>query len=64
MYTATAAILLPMTIIGSLPRPGWYTENLGRRSFREAMVIAPIASNISTRRPSIVACRVRPEARF
>jgi 5-methyltetrahydropteroyltriglutamate--homocysteine methyltransferase len=38
MYTATAAIVLPTTIIGSLPRPGWYTENLGRRSFREAMV--------------------------
>jgi 5-methyltetrahydropteroyltriglutamate--homocysteine methyltransferase len=38
MYTATADIVLPTTIIGSLPRPGWYTENLGRRDFREAMV--------------------------
>src|SRR4030095_5927347 len=38
MYTATASILLPTTITGSLPRPGWYTENLGRRNFREAMV--------------------------
>ena len=38
MYTATAGIVLPTTIIGSLPRPGWYTENLGRRNFREAMV--------------------------
>ena len=38
MYTATAGIVLPTTIIGSLPRPGWYTENLGRRDFREAMV--------------------------
>jgi len=38
MYTATANIVLPTTITGSLPRPGWYTENLGRRSFREAMV--------------------------
>jgi len=38
MYTATAEIVLPTTIIGSLPRPGWYTENLGRRNFREAMV--------------------------
>jgi 5-methyltetrahydropteroyltriglutamate--homocysteine methyltransferase len=38
MYTATAGILLPTTIIGSLPRPSWYTENLGRRNFREAMV--------------------------
>src|SRR5881394_1995220 len=38
MYTATAGIVLPTTIIGSLPRPGWYTENLGGRDFREAMV--------------------------
>jgi len=38
MYSATAGIILPTTIIGSLPRPLWYTENLGRRSFREAMV--------------------------
>jgi len=38
MYTATAALVLPTTIIGSLPRPGWYTQNLGRRDFREAMV--------------------------
>jgi 5-methyltetrahydropteroyltriglutamate--homocysteine methyltransferase len=38
MYTATAGIVLPTTIIGSLPRPGWYTQNLGRRDFREAMV--------------------------
>ena len=38
MHTATAGIVLPTTIIGSLPRPGWYTQNLGRREFREAMV--------------------------
>jgi 5-methyltetrahydropteroyltriglutamate--homocysteine methyltransferase len=38
MYTATAGISLATTIIGSLPRPGWYTQNLGRREFREAMV--------------------------
>ena len=38
MYKATAALKLPTTIIGSLPRPAWYTENLGRREFREAMV--------------------------
>ena len=38
MYTATAATLLPTTIIGSLPRPAWYTHNLGARDFREAMV--------------------------
>ena len=38
MYKATAGTVLPTTIIGSLPRPGWYTQNLGRREFREAMV--------------------------
>ena len=38
MYTATANVVLPTTIIGSLPRPSWYTQNLGRREFREAMI--------------------------
>ena len=38
MHTATAETLLPTTIIGSLPRPAWYTHNLGARDFREAMV--------------------------
>ena len=38
MYTATAGVVLPTTITGSLPRPGWYTQNLGARDFREAMV--------------------------
>jgi len=38
MFIATANVMLPTTIIGSLPRPSWYTENLGRRNFREAMV--------------------------
>jgi len=38
MSKATDGKLLPTAIIGSLPRPSWYTENLGRRSFLEAMV--------------------------
>jgi 5-methyltetrahydropteroyltriglutamate--homocysteine methyltransferase len=38
MFRATDGIRLPTTIIGSLPRPSWYTENLGRRNFRDAMV--------------------------
>ncbi len=38
MYRATKDKTLPTAIIGSLPRPTWYTENLGRRSFVEAMV--------------------------
>ena len=38
MYRATKDIMLPTTITGSLPRPVWYTENLGTRHFLEAMV--------------------------
>ena len=40
MYKATDGIVLPTSIIGSLPRPHWYTENLGARDFRTAMVDA------------------------
>jgi len=38
MLKATAGKILPATIIGSLPRPNWFTETLGRRSFLDAMV--------------------------
>jgi 5-methyltetrahydropteroyltriglutamate--homocysteine methyltransferase len=38
MLNATATTILPTTITGSLPRPSWYTENLGTRSFLDAMV--------------------------
>jgi 5-methyltetrahydropteroyltriglutamate--homocysteine methyltransferase len=38
MLTATANRILPTTITGSLPRPSWYTENLGARAFLDAMV--------------------------
>jgi 5-methyltetrahydropteroyltriglutamate--homocysteine methyltransferase len=38
MYKASANVVLPTSIIGSLPRPSWYTAVLGRRSFLEAMV--------------------------
>ncbi|HEY4775189.1 MAG TPA: cobalamin-independent methionine synthase II family protein [Xanthobacteraceae bacterium] len=37
MLRATKDIMLATTITGSLPRPTWYTENLGMRSFMEAM---------------------------
>jgi 5-methyltetrahydropteroyltriglutamate--homocysteine methyltransferase len=40
MYRATDGIMLPTSIIGSLPRPHWYTENLGGRSFLQAMIDA------------------------
>jgi 5-methyltetrahydropteroyltriglutamate--homocysteine methyltransferase len=35
---APAGKILPTTTTGSLPRPSWYTENLGSRSFLDAMV--------------------------
>jgi 5-methyltetrahydropteroyltriglutamate--homocysteine methyltransferase len=38
MLKATAGTMLPTTVTGSLPRPSWYTENLGTRSFLDAMV--------------------------
>jgi len=37
MYRATKDLKLPTTITGSLPRPAWYTENLGARTFRDAL---------------------------
>jgi 5-methyltetrahydropteroyltriglutamate--homocysteine methyltransferase len=40
MYRASAGVLLPTSIIGSLPRPAWHTVQLGSRSFLEAMVNA------------------------
>jgi 5-methyltetrahydropteroyltriglutamate--homocysteine methyltransferase len=38
MLRATKDLMLPTTITGSLPRPSWYTENLGVRNFLDAMV--------------------------
>ena len=40
MYKATADVILPTSIIGSLPRPYWYTASLGKKSLVEAMVNA------------------------
>jgi 5-methyltetrahydropteroyltriglutamate--homocysteine methyltransferase len=38
MFKASAGIMLPTSIIGSLPRPSWYTATLGSKPFLEAMV--------------------------
>ena len=38
MLKTTADIVLPTTIIGSLPRPSWFTENLGAGTFLRAMM--------------------------
>src|SRR5262249_61064273 len=40
MYKASAGVTLPTSIIGSLPRPSWYTAVLGSKSFLEAMLNA------------------------
>jgi len=37
VFKASAGLILPTTITGSLPRPSWYTENIGPRAFREAI---------------------------
>jgi 5-methyltetrahydropteroyltriglutamate--homocysteine methyltransferase len=38
MLNATANLTLPTTIIGSLPRPSWFTENIGAESFLRRMM--------------------------
>ena len=38
MLKASATTVLPTSIIGSLPRPSWYTATLGRHTFLEAMM--------------------------
>jgi 5-methyltetrahydropteroyltriglutamate--homocysteine methyltransferase len=38
MFKASATTVLPTSIIGSLPRPSWYTATLGRHTFLEAMM--------------------------
>jgi 5-methyltetrahydropteroyltriglutamate--homocysteine methyltransferase len=57
MYTATKDIKLPTTITGSLPRPLWYTENLGRRSFMEAMINARYREQYT----DVVSCYLRDQ---
>ena len=38
MFKGSANVVLPTSIIGSLPRPSWYDEVLGPHSFLEAMM--------------------------
>jgi 5-methyltetrahydropteroyltriglutamate--homocysteine methyltransferase len=40
MFRASADLVLPTSIIGSLPRPAWHTAQLGTTSFLRAMVNA------------------------
>jgi len=57
MYKASAEVLLPTSIIGSLPRPSWYTANMGRQSFLEAMV----SSRFREQYEDAVSCFVRAQ---
>ncbi len=38
MLKVTADLTLPTTIIGSLPRPSWFTENIGAETFLRRMM--------------------------
>ena len=40
MTKTTDSLTLPTTITGSLPRPAWYTEQIGQRAFRDAIADA------------------------
>ena len=37
MIGVTKDMLLPTAIVGSIPRPAWYTDSLHGRSFKQAM---------------------------
>jgi 5-methyltetrahydropteroyltriglutamate--homocysteine methyltransferase len=37
MIKATGGLMLPTALIGSLPRPSWFTEEMGARTFLQAM---------------------------
>ncbi|MEX2455114.1 MAG: cobalamin-independent methionine synthase II family protein [Rhodospirillaceae bacterium] len=38
MFKGSADVVMPTSIIGSLPRPTWFTEQLGKRTFLDAMI--------------------------
>jgi 5-methyltetrahydropteroyltriglutamate--homocysteine methyltransferase len=38
VFKASSGVMLPTSIIGSLPRPSWFTATIGSRSFLECMV--------------------------
>ena len=38
MFKGSADVVMPTSIIGSLPRPTWFTEQLGTRNFLDAMI--------------------------
>jgi hypothetical protein len=47
MYKASAGIVLPTSIIGSLPRPAWHTrEGMSRRHAQYKMVAMVLGTNL------------------
>jgi 5-methyltetrahydropteroyltriglutamate--homocysteine methyltransferase len=38
MFKGSAGVVMPTSIIGSLPRPSWFKEQLGKRTFLDAMI--------------------------
>jgi 5-methyltetrahydropteroyltriglutamate--homocysteine methyltransferase len=38
MYKGSADVVMPTSIIGSLPRPTWFDQQLGTRTFLDAMI--------------------------
>jgi 5-methyltetrahydropteroyltriglutamate--homocysteine methyltransferase len=57
MFKATDGITLPTSVIGSLPRPAWYRENLGARNFRTAMV----STSFREQYTDAVSCYIRDQ---
>ena len=49
MFKGSANVVLPTSIIGSLPRPHWYTATLGAGAFSRRWSIRVSASSTKTR---------------
>jgi len=60
MYKASSGVTLPTSIIGSLPRPSWYSAGLGSQSFLEAMMNLRYREQYEDAVSSICARRRRP----
>lgn len=57
MYRATADVVMPTSLIGSLPRPSWFTENLGNEHRSKGTRIA--GSRLHRGRRSLLAAAYR-----
>jgi 5-methyltetrahydropteroyltriglutamate--homocysteine methyltransferase len=59
VFKATRDRVLPTTITGSYPRPGWFTETLRGRPFKEALGDSPFREQYL----DAVACLIREQER-